>query len=95
MGNAVFTFEQLLAPHLQAEAPKTAAAIEKVKLRVLKVKVWVGKQNKKISVGGAPGRWGPPPQTPPTHGFMPTPFLSSPGSPGASRMVHICSPCAI
>ncbi|XP_049633529.1 protein Niban 1 [Suncus etruscus] len=36
MGNAVFTFEQLLAPHLQAEAPKTAAAIEKVKLRVLK-----------------------------------------------------------
>ncbi|XP_007523890.1 protein Niban 1 [Erinaceus europaeus] len=36
MGNAVFTFEQLLAPHLQGEASKTAAAIEKVKLRVLK-----------------------------------------------------------
>ncbi|XP_037362194.1 protein Niban 1 isoform X2 [Talpa occidentalis] len=36
MGNAVFTFEQLLSPHLQGEASKTAAAIEKVKLRVLK-----------------------------------------------------------
>ncbi|ELK23313.1 Protein Niban [Myotis davidii] len=36
MENAVFTFEQLLAPHLQGEASKTAIAIEKVKLRVLK-----------------------------------------------------------
>ncbi|XP_037001585.2 protein Niban 1 [Artibeus jamaicensis] len=36
MGNAVFTFAQLLAPHLGAEAPKTAVAMEKVKLRVLK-----------------------------------------------------------
>ncbi|KAL1774816.1 Niban [Sigmodon hispidus] len=36
MENAVFTFEQLLSPHLQGEAPRTAAAIEKVKLRVLK-----------------------------------------------------------
>lgn len=38
MENAVFTFEQLLSPHLQGEASKTAAAIEKVKLRVLKVR---------------------------------------------------------
>ena len=38
MGNAVFTFAQLLAPHLGAEASKTAVAMEKVKLRVLKVK---------------------------------------------------------
>ncbi|XP_038205130.1 protein Niban 1 [Arvicola amphibius] len=36
MENAVFTFEQLLSPHLQGEASKTAANIEKVKLRVLK-----------------------------------------------------------
>ncbi|XP_004688209.1 PREDICTED: protein Niban [Condylura cristata] len=36
MGNAVFTLEQLLSPHLQGEASKIAAAIEKVKLRVLK-----------------------------------------------------------
>ncbi|XP_072802037.1 protein Niban 1 [Vicugna pacos] len=36
MENAVFTFEQLLSPHLQGEAPKTTVAIEKVKLRVLK-----------------------------------------------------------
>ncbi|KAH0503534.1 Protein Niban [Microtus ochrogaster] len=36
MENAVFTFEQLLSPHLQGEASKTAATIEKVKLRVLK-----------------------------------------------------------
>ncbi|XP_012877314.1 PREDICTED: protein Niban [Dipodomys ordii] len=36
MENAVFTFEQLLAPHLQGEESRTAAAIEKVKLRVLK-----------------------------------------------------------
>lgn len=36
MENAVFTFEQLLSPHLQGEASRTAAAIEKVKLRVLK-----------------------------------------------------------
>lgn len=38
MENAVFTFQQLLSPHLQGEAAKTAVAIEKVKLRVLKVK---------------------------------------------------------
>lgn len=38
MGNAVFTFAQLLSPHLGAEASKTAVAMEKVKLRVLKVK---------------------------------------------------------
>ncbi|ERE73605.1 protein Niban-like protein [Cricetulus griseus] len=36
MENAVFTFEQLLSPHLQGEASRAAAAIEKVKLRVLK-----------------------------------------------------------
>nr|XP_012591624.1 protein Niban [Microcebus murinus] len=36
MENAAFTFEQLLAPHLQGEDSKAAAAIEKVKLRVLK-----------------------------------------------------------
>ncbi|XP_048213786.1 protein Niban 1 [Perognathus longimembris pacificus] len=36
MENAVFTFEQLLAPHLQGEESTIAAAIEKVKLRVLK-----------------------------------------------------------
>ncbi|XP_051003517.1 protein Niban 1 [Acomys russatus] len=36
MENAVFTFEQLLSPHLQGEASRTEAAIEKVKLRVLK-----------------------------------------------------------
>lgn len=36
MENAVFTFGQLLSPHLQGEASRTAAAIEKVKLRVLK-----------------------------------------------------------
>ncbi|KAL2771155.1 protein Niban 1 [Daubentonia madagascariensis] len=36
MENAVFTFEQLLSPHLQGEASKTAVAMEKVKLRVLK-----------------------------------------------------------
>nr|XP_027790681.1 protein Niban 1 [Marmota flaviventris] len=36
MQNAVFTFEQLLSPHLQGDASKIAAAIEKVKLRVLK-----------------------------------------------------------
>ncbi|XP_011362873.1 protein Niban [Pteropus vampyrus] len=36
MENAVFTFEQLLSPHLQGEPSKTAVAIEKVKLRVLK-----------------------------------------------------------
>ncbi|XP_035870887.1 protein Niban 1 isoform X1 [Phyllostomus discolor] len=36
MGNAVFTFTQLLSPHLGAEASKTAVAMEKVKLRVLK-----------------------------------------------------------
>lgn len=36
MENAVFTLEQLLSPHLQGEASKTAVAIEKVKLRVLK-----------------------------------------------------------
>ncbi|XP_007935871.2 protein Niban 1 [Orycteropus afer afer] len=36
MENAVFTFEQLLSPHLQGEASKTAVSIEKVKLRVLK-----------------------------------------------------------
>ncbi|KAM5237775.1 protein Niban 1 [Ctenodactylus gundi] len=36
MENAVFTFEQLLLPHLQGEASRTAAAVEKVKLRVLK-----------------------------------------------------------
>ncbi|XP_042832983.1 protein Niban 1 [Panthera tigris] len=36
MENAVFTFEQLLSPHLQGEASRTAIAIEKVKLRVLK-----------------------------------------------------------
>ncbi|XP_041519008.1 protein Niban 1 [Microtus oregoni] len=36
MENAVFTFEQLLSPQLQGEASKTAATIEKVKLRVLK-----------------------------------------------------------
>uniref|UniRef100_G1PDI0 Niban apoptosis regulator 1 n=1 Tax=Myotis lucifugus TaxID=59463 RepID=G1PDI0_MYOLU len=36
MENAVFTFGQLLSPHLQGEASKTAIAIEKVKLRVLK-----------------------------------------------------------
>ncbi|XP_054443635.1 protein Niban 1 [Pteronotus mesoamericanus] len=36
MGNAVFTFGQLLSPHLGGEASKTAVAIEKVKLRVLK-----------------------------------------------------------
>ncbi|KAG8517252.1 Protein Niban [Galemys pyrenaicus] len=36
MGNAVFTFEQLLSPHLQGEASKTSVALEKVKLRVLK-----------------------------------------------------------
>lgn len=40
MENAVFTFEQLLSPHLQGEASKTAVAIEKVKLRVLKVKLF-------------------------------------------------------
>lgn len=38
MENAVFTFEQLLSPHLQGEASKTEATIEKVKLRVLKVR---------------------------------------------------------
>ncbi|XP_077012901.1 protein Niban 1 [Tamandua tetradactyla] len=38
MENAVFTFEQLLSPHLHGEASKTTVAIEKVKLRVLKVK---------------------------------------------------------
>lgn len=37
MENAVFTFTQLLAPHLQGEPARTSAAIEKVKLRVLKV----------------------------------------------------------
>uniref|UniRef100_A0A673U5D0 Niban apoptosis regulator 1 n=1 Tax=Suricata suricatta TaxID=37032 RepID=A0A673U5D0_SURSU len=36
MENAVFTFQQLLSPHLQEEASKIAVAIEKVKLRVLK-----------------------------------------------------------
>ncbi|KAM4861326.1 protein Niban 1 isoform 2-T2 [Thomomys bottae] len=36
MENAVFTFEQLLAPHLQGEESRITAAIEKVKLRVLK-----------------------------------------------------------
>ncbi|XP_062067482.1 protein Niban 1 isoform X2 [Lepus europaeus] len=36
MGNAVFTFTQLLSPHLQGEPARAAAAIEKVKLRVLK-----------------------------------------------------------
>ncbi|XP_019593651.2 protein Niban 1 isoform X1 [Rhinolophus sinicus] len=36
MENAVFTFEQLLSPHLQGEASKITVAIEKVKLRVLK-----------------------------------------------------------
>lgn len=36
MENAVFTFEQLLSPYLQGEASRTAVAIEKVKLRVLK-----------------------------------------------------------
>ncbi|XP_004468485.2 protein Niban 1 [Dasypus novemcinctus] len=36
MENAVFTFEQLLSPHLQAEASKTTVAMEKVKFRVLK-----------------------------------------------------------
>ncbi|XP_040841300.1 protein Niban 1 [Ochotona curzoniae] len=36
MENAVFTFTQLLAPHLQGEPARTSAAIEKVKLRVLK-----------------------------------------------------------
>lgn len=36
MGNAAFTFTQLLAPHLQGEPARAAAAIEKVKLRVLK-----------------------------------------------------------
>uniref|UniRef100_M3YK89 Niban apoptosis regulator 1 n=1 Tax=Mustela putorius furo TaxID=9669 RepID=M3YK89_MUSPF len=36
MENAVFTFQQLLSPHLRGEAAKTAVAIEKVKLRVLK-----------------------------------------------------------
>ncbi|XP_066117427.1 protein Niban 1 [Saccopteryx bilineata] len=36
MENAVFTFEQLLSPHLQGEASKTSVTIEKVKLRVLK-----------------------------------------------------------
>lgn len=36
MENAVFTFEQLLSPHLRGEASKTASAVEKVKLRVLK-----------------------------------------------------------
>ncbi|XP_006872585.1 PREDICTED: protein Niban-like [Chrysochloris asiatica] len=36
MENAVFTFIQLLSPHLQGEASKTAVSIEKVKLRVLK-----------------------------------------------------------
>ncbi|XP_057582136.1 protein Niban 1 isoform X2 [Hippopotamus amphibius kiboko] len=36
MENAVFTFEQLLSPHLQGDASKTTVAIEKVKLRVLK-----------------------------------------------------------
>ncbi|XP_054979369.1 protein Niban 1 isoform X2 [Sorex araneus] len=36
MGDAVYTFQELLAPHLQGEASKAAAAIEKVKLRVLK-----------------------------------------------------------
>ncbi|XP_059793783.1 protein Niban 1 [Balaenoptera ricei] len=36
MESAVFTFEQLLSPHLQGEASKTTVAIEKVKLRVLK-----------------------------------------------------------
>ncbi|KAM5293744.1 protein Niban 1 [Glossophaga mutica] len=35
-GNAVFTFAQLLSPHLGAEASKIAVAMEKVKLRVLK-----------------------------------------------------------
>ncbi|KAM6217290.1 protein Niban 1 [Rhynchocyon petersi] len=36
MENAVFSFEQLLSPHLQGDASKTAVSIEKVKLRVLK-----------------------------------------------------------
>lgn len=36
----MFTFEQLLSPHLQGEASKTTVAIEKVKLRVLKVKLF-------------------------------------------------------
>ncbi|XP_058525666.1 protein Niban 1 [Ochotona princeps] len=36
MENAVFTFTQLLAPHLQGEPTRTSAAMEKVKLRVLK-----------------------------------------------------------
>lgn len=36
MENAVFTFEHLLSPYLQGEASRTAVAIEKVKLRVLK-----------------------------------------------------------
>jgi hypothetical protein len=40
MENAVFTFEQLLSPYLQGEASRIPVAIEKVKLRVLKVRVW-------------------------------------------------------
>ncbi|XP_028936831.1 protein Niban 1 [Ornithorhynchus anatinus] len=36
MENAVYTFGQLLSLHRQGDASKTAAAIEKVKLRVLK-----------------------------------------------------------
>ncbi|XP_039112547.1 protein Niban 1 [Hyaena hyaena] len=36
MENAVFTFKQLLSPHLQGEASKIVVTIEKVKLRVLK-----------------------------------------------------------
>ena len=40
MESAVFTFEQLLSPHLQGEASKTTVVIEKVKLRVLKVKLF-------------------------------------------------------
>ncbi|XP_075384465.1 protein Niban 1 [Tenrec ecaudatus] len=36
MENAVFTFEQLLSPHLHGEVAKAAVSMEKVKLRVLK-----------------------------------------------------------
>ena len=36
----MFTFEQLLSPYLQGEASRKSGAIEKVKLRGLKVRVW-------------------------------------------------------
>lgn len=59
MENAVFTFEQLLSPHLQGEPSKTAVAIEKVKLRVLKVKPFSHWQEaySKNATPGSSVRW--------------------------------------